>query len=129
MPLLVVSPYTPPGTISGKCGVTGYPPCGPQSIVPPYIHDFGSILAYTEWNFGFNPTFIAAPYYADYNAPDWGPQHNNVPLSDFFSLPVGQGLPFTYIKTPNDYTCFQNHIKSKTCALDSSWVCLLYTSR
>jgi phospholipase C len=124
VPLLVVSPYTP-NYVSGACGSGEPNQCphfGPPSDQYQYVHDFGSILAYIEWNFGFNPPFIAAPYYADYNAPEWGPQHNNVPLSDFFPLPVGQGLPFTYIKTPNDYTCFQNHIKSKTCALDSSWV-------
>ena len=62
VPLLVVSEYTPAGYVSGAL-----PSPGRQPI---YEHDFGSILAFTEWNFNFNPQFVAEPYYADYNALD-----------------------------------------------------------
>jgi phosphoesterase family protein len=81
VPLLVVSEYTGASTsgggyISGKCGTS----CTNNKF--PYQHDFGSILAFTEYNLGL--PFIAQPYYADYNAPD--NVAPNVPLSDFFSL-------------------------------------------
>jgi Phosphoesterase family len=92
VPLLVVSEYTGPGYISGKCGVTGYPNCGQDAKAPPYVHDFGSILRFTELNFGMD--YINEPYYADYNAPDNTNPNTSVPLSDFFQ----QGPnPFTKI--------------------------------
>ena len=104
VPLLVVSPYTTAGYVSGECGVTNYPACGDSHNQPPqYVHDFGSILAYIEWNFGMPP--IAPPGYADANAPDG---NGNTPLSDFFPLPVGQGRSFTSITTTWGYWCFQN---------------------
>ncbi len=103
VPLLVVSPYTPPGYVSGACDGTF---CNNDK--PPYQHDFGSILAFTEHNFGM--PFIDGPPdkgYADYNAPDWQPS-GNIPLSDFFgSSPYN----FTNISTPEDYTCFQHFAK------------------
>ena len=61
VPLLVVSPYTPPGYVSGACVGTS---CTNDQF--PYQHDFGSILAFTEYNFTMQ--FIAKPFYADYNA-------------------------------------------------------------
>jgi len=119
VPLLVVSPYTPAGYISGECGVTGYPLCGDSKYQPSqYVHDFGSILAYTEWNFGMPPINLNSPGYADSNAPD--NQNGNTPLSDFFPLPVGQGRSFTYINTPDNDQCFQYHTGT-TCALAGSW--------
>ena len=66
VPLLVVSPYTPPGYVSGACVGTS---CTNDQF--PYQHDFGSILAFTEYNFTMQ--FIAKPFYADYNAPDGPP--------------------------------------------------------
>jgi hypothetical protein len=78
----VVSEYTQAGYVSGACsnGV-----CSNNTF--PYQHDFGSILAFTDYNFNFNPLFIATPYYADFNALDWSPDHKtHVPLSDFFGL-------------------------------------------
>ena len=59
VPLLVVSPYTAARTVSGACGGSGQPGCPNQ--VAPYVHDFGSILAFTENNFnlkvgGIGPT-------------------------------------------------------------------------
>jgi hypothetical protein len=58
--MLVVSPYTKAGTVSGPLPA-GYPPKWPPPYSGPYtanpypnpcwIHDFGSILAFTEQNF------------------------------------------------------------------------------
>jgi phosphoesterase family protein len=101
VPLLVVSPWTSAGYVSGPCDSTG---CNNDK--PPYRHDFGSILAFTEYN--FNMPFIDAvdKGYADFNAPDWQPV-GNLPLSDFFPLPVNQPRTFTHINTLKDYTFFQ----------------------
>ncbi len=109
VPLLVVSPYTPARYVSGACGGTQYPACGNAQNQPTqYVHDFGSILKYTEWNFGMPE--IAAPRYADHNAPDNIPPY--VPLSDFFPLWNGGTTPsprgFTPITTQEPYTCFQH---------------------
>jgi hypothetical protein len=56
VPLLVVSPYTGTykngtysGYVSGACGASPLPAC--PNKVPPYLHDFGSILRFTEYNF------------------------------------------------------------------------------
>ena len=95
VPLLVVSPYTGTGNaqtgystyVSGKCGASPLPSCPNFGTNHVYVHDFGSILAFTEYNFGM--PFIDGPPddgYADYNAPDWGPNRGNVPLSDFFGM-------------------------------------------
>jgi phospholipase C len=120
VPLLVVSEYTynpqtGGGYVSGACG-TGEPNQCPyfgkssDYVFGEYTHDFGSILAYTEWNFGFNPQgIVGPPGYADWNAPDWSTDHqSHVPLSDFFNWP-GSGQPFTAISTPHPYTCFTTH--------------------
>lgn len=101
MPLLVVSPYTPPGYVSGACVGTS---CTNDQF--PYQHDFGSILAFTEYNFTMQ--FIAKPFYADYNAPDWSSDHTtHVPLSDFFGSTT---YNFTNISIPAQYQyqCFQH---------------------
>ncbi|HWY54436.1 MAG TPA: alkaline phosphatase family protein [Terriglobales bacterium] len=79
VPLLVLSEYTKAGYVSGACDSTG---CNNNKF--PYQHDFGSILRFTERNFGMQPIDLADKGYADYNAPD--NQQGNVPLSDFFSL-------------------------------------------
>jgi phospholipase C len=123
VPLLVVSPYTSPH-VSGACGKGTGTDCpnfgrGPNYIFGQYTHDFGSILAYTEWNFGMPNIDQINNGYADWNAPDWSTDHrSHVPLSEFF----GSGRSFTNIKTPTDYTCFQTHHKSQTCPFDDSWV-------
>ena len=122
VPFLVVSEYTglyPNGQytnyVSGACG-TGEPnQCpyfGPPGNPLQYVHDFGSILRYAEWNFGL--PLIASLYdnweYADVNAPDG--QNGNVPLSDFFQIytgPGSTGRPFTYITTQHPSTCFMWH--------------------
>jgi hypothetical protein len=105
VPLLVVSEYSQAGYVSGAC--TGSCP----NKVFPYVHDFGSILRFTELNLGMQ--LIDSPYYADANAPDGA--NGNVPLSDFFSL--SNQRSFTPIATPyppskftSYYTTLQNSV-------------------
>ncbi len=118
VPLLVVSPYT--GTwsnnaygpyVSGACG-SGEPNC-PNNVFP-YGHDFGSILAFTEWN--FKMPFIDETGdngYADYNAPDWSSDHQqHVPLSDFFSLYPTKRQFVSINSTLEPYTFFQTYYKT-----------------
>ena len=69
------------------------------------MHDFGRILAYIEQNFNLPSIDAVDKGYADYNAPDWGPQRNNIPLSDFFGSTF---YNFASINTSEPYTCFQN---------------------
>jgi phospholipase C len=79
VPFLAVSEYTQAGYVSGAC--IGNCP----NKVFPFVHDFGSILKFTEYNFGLN--FIDQSGdngYADRNALDGA--NGNIPLSDFFSL-------------------------------------------
>jgi hypothetical protein len=100
VPFMVVSEYTKAGYVSGGC--TGN--C-PQNVFP-YVHDFGSILAFTEYNFGIPA--IAPPLYADFNAPDG--VNGNLPLSDFFNLANQRG--FTSISTPYAPSFFQDYYKN-----------------
>ena len=102
VPLLVVSEYTKAGYVSGSC-TTNCP-----NKVFPYVHDFGSILAFTENNFGMS--YVARPYYADYNAPDRGPLNQNIPLSDFFSLSNQRN--FTNISTPYPASLFEGYYQN-----------------
>jgi phospholipase C len=97
VPLLVVSAYTKAGYVSGACQLN----C-PQKVFP-YVHDFGSILAFIEYNFGMPP--IAKPYYADYNALDGA--NGNIPLSDFFSL--SNQRSFTNINTSYNAQFFEDY--------------------
>jgi phospholipase C len=114
VPFLVVSEYTGTksgtnyvGYISGACGTTGQPSCPNTNKI--YQHDFGSILAFTEYN--FNLPKIAPPLYADNNTID--SFNGNVPLSDFFSLYTGSGSigrPFVQIPiTQYPPSFFQNY--------------------
>jgi Phosphoesterase family len=116
VPLLVVSPYTGThqngaysGYISGACGASPLPPCPNKTF--PYVHDFGSILRFTEYNFGMGLIYPNTNYYANANAPDGA--NGNVSLSDFFPLPTTQPRPFVPISIPQqyNYTCFQNFAK------------------
>jgi Phosphoesterase family len=89
VPLLVVSPYTQAGYVSGDIRN--------QGKQQPYIHDFGSILNFIEYAFGQNGRYLA-PFgigprqypYADYFAPDapttpgCNPALCPYSLSDFF---------------------------------------------
>jgi len=98
VPLLVVSAYTQAGYVSGSCTSN----C-PQDVAP-YVHDFGSILAFMEYNFlGWNAIGTIAPSeypVADYWAPDWNNPTNNVPLQEFFQHSYQD---FTLIPTPPGY--------------------------
>jgi hypothetical protein len=98
VPLLVVSPYTgiknQNGTYSGYVSGNTLTQGGE---VFPYIHDFGSILAYIENNFALTIGAINSQNqydFADGHAPDWG-NGKNIPLSDFF--PLAAARPFTPI--------------------------------
>jgi len=128
VPLLVVSAYNyratgSTGYISGACVAQGNCP----NDKPPYVHDFGSILNFTEWALGtggqplhfngqppqsgINPTYP----YADYWAPD-GPITCTTcaySLSDFFVPNLGNNptpTPFTPIPLPpvlcNSQVCY-----------------------
>jgi hypothetical protein len=77
VPLLVVSPYTKAGYVSGS--IPG------QGKVFPYVHDFGSILRFIELNFGISDTINQQYQFADFHAPDNA--NGNVPLSEFFLWP------------------------------------------
>jgi len=99
VPFLVVSEYTGAST-SGGGYISG--PCTPPNcpnLNPIYQHDFGSILAFTEFN--FNLPKIASPVYADNNALD--AVGTNIPLSDFFPLctPTCAGRSFFPIPVTN----------------------------
>jgi Phosphoesterase family len=111
VPFMVVSEFTGTksganytGYISGPCGIAGQPSC--PNTTAKYQHDFGSILAFTEHNFGLsNVDQSGNNGYADYNAPDWSADHiTHVPLSDFFALWTSNssvGRPF--IQVPSSY--------------------------
>lgn len=103
VPFLVASEYTKAGYVSGAC--TGN--CPNKALT--YQHDFGSILAFTEYNFGM--PFIDQSGdngYADYNAIDRA--NGNIPLSDFFSLSNQRN--FTNITTPYSPSFFENYYVS-----------------
>jgi hypothetical protein len=91
VPLLVVSPYTDAGTVSGS-GVST-PDCKNASVF--YCHDFGSILKFIENNFSLSEIgLLDALNYADHFAPD--NKGTNVPLSEFFTL----GTKRTFYQIP-----------------------------
>jgi hypothetical protein len=95
VPLLVVSAYTPAGYVSGDTRTHG------ETF--PYLHDFGSILAFIENNFlGFNAIGQINPQYnfADNFAPDYQPNPPNVPLADFFPIHQNQPRQFQPIILP-----------------------------
>jgi hypothetical protein len=93
-----------------------------QGEVQPYIHDFGSILNFIEYNFGENQHSLGEIYpqyhYADYYAPD-GPAvypPSLYSLSDFFPsftnprkfTPFTQGINYATqcFITPKIQGCF-----------------------
>jgi hypothetical protein len=93
VPLLVISAYTPAGYISGSPGQGGE--------TPPYIHDFGSILNFSEYvfsGFGVAPGGIGPVEWPfdDYWAPDSYLSGNcsqsvcPYSLFDFFRFNAGQ---------------------------------------
>ena len=97
VPLMVVSEYTPAGYVSGA-----FPSPGKTF---PYVHDFGSILRFAEFNFGMGLVYPLTNYYADANAPDGA--EGNTPLSDFFNTSTPRG--FTTISTPYPPSKFRNY--------------------
>ncbi len=101
VPLLVVSAYTPVGYVSGDTRNPG----GGEKF--PYIHDFGSILAFTENNFGISIGSINVSYpFADAFAPDWE-NGRNIPLSDFFGLTTPR--PYVPITAHNPVSFYTNN--------------------
>jgi len=134
VPFLVVSAYTSPGTVSGFCtqGVdcVGSGGTGAHNVAP-HQHDFGSVLAFIEYNFGLGVGCInvsgsgrdgvtcnnigpgGAPGnvpFADYFAPEaqagGGPY---VPLSDFFTSQSPRGFtPITLVGNSFTFNYFYN---------------------
>lgn len=106
VPLLVVSAYTGSpgkGYVSGAIS-------GPPLYPPPmqFTHDFGSILAFIENNFGIPIGSIGSQQYpfADNFAPELAA--GVIPLADFFQFPY---RTFTAIPVPVgfDSSYFQNY--------------------
>jgi phospholipase C len=121
VPLLVVSPYTKAATVSGPLtpGAPFPPPYSGPYTAHPYpnpcwIHDFGSILEFTEQNFyPAGSTFIApSPFtYADANSFDSVCNGQAVvPLWEFFNSSTI--LPFTTIPAPHPASFFQNYFNT-----------------
>jgi phospholipase C len=124
VPMLVVSPYTKAGTVSGPLPA-GYPPKWPPPYSGPYtanpypnpcwIHDFGSILAFTEQNFYPARSRRIAPsgfVYADDNTFDTECNGTAaVPLWEFFNSSTI--LPFTAISAPYAPTYFETYTSKK----------------
>jgi len=108
VPLLVVSPYTKVGTVSGPLtAASHFPP--PYPPPPQWTHDFGSILNFIEQNFYPAGTQIApAPYtYADANTFDTQFSGQTVvPLWEFFNN--GSIRTFTPISAPYNAMFFEN---------------------
>jgi phospholipase C len=114
VPLLVVSPYTTAGTVSGALNPTSpFPPPYPPN--PCWTHDFGSILAFTEQNFytAGNTQIAPSPYtYADSNSLDRVCQNQTVvPMWEFFNGPF---RAFTPISAPYSATYFENYYNTPT---------------
>jgi hypothetical protein len=100
VPFLVISAYQAPGNqqpgyVSGD---TRTPGGGEQ---PPYIHDFGSILAFIENNFGLAIGSINPGYkFADAFAPERLALNPTIPLADFFCTAPCPYQPFRQIVVP-----------------------------
>jgi len=103
VPFLVVSAYTPAGYVSGALPSPG--------MDAQHTHDFGSILAFIENNFGLTIGGIGGVNYPF--ADNWAPelQAGFVPLADFFPISsktprLFQGIP---IDPPYGQSYFQNY--------------------
>jgi phospholipase C len=112
VPFLVVSEYTGGNLqngsyISGACGPGFSASC--PNMAPPYVHDFGSILKFTEYNFGLqNIDQSGHNGYADNNALD--NVGTNISLQDFFQLYPGSPRSFVQIPVTNyPASFFQNY--------------------
>src|SRR5580692_864514 len=130
VPLLVVSAYTGTynqqtktysGYVSGACGASPLPSC--PNLKAPYVHDFGSILAFTEWNFlgtsGIGKIGQDDYPFADEFAPEWQEGAGAVPLLDMFPLTTAR--PFHQIIVPPGYgvSYFQNYFTNNPSASPS----------
>ena len=113
VPLLFVSPYTQAGYVSGAIsGLPTYPP--PLQ----YTHDFGSILAFIEYNFlgasgigTIDPSYV----FADAYAPDLNHPVGNIPLQDFLQFPYRDFTPIPIdppYNSPSYFTSFQGDPQS-----------------
>jgi hypothetical protein len=98
VPFLVVSAYTPPGTVSGYCtqAVTCFGDGGSGvENTAPHQHDFGSILAFVEYNFGLGIGCINSEYStsgATCNNSGNGPP-GGYPFADYYAPEVHAGYP------------------------------------
>ena len=103
VPFLVVSAYTPAGYVSGALPTPG--------MDAKHTHDFGSILAFIEYNFGLKIGSIGGSSYPF--ADNWAPevQAGFVPLGDF--LPISYKNPRLFQGIPVDplhgQSYFQNY--------------------
>jgi hypothetical protein len=108
---LVVSAYTPPGTVSGAIGL-GTPTYPPP---PQWTHDFG-ILKFTENNF-LGPTAQIAPSgytYADSNSLDAVYQGQPVvPLWEFFLGSYCSFTPILPTSSAYDANYFMNYYTTR----------------
>jgi hypothetical protein len=149
VPLLVVSAYNNQCTAPACNGYPGYI-SGPtvdgeeSNMKPPYIHDFGSILGFIEWNFGLPPypavedvntcgiagalSETGCQYeFADYFAPDgeWecsnspycGDSYQGYPLQDFFNFSLSTLNAFTEITNAKypAYCFYGTYMTSSDC--------------
>jgi hypothetical protein len=113
VPLLFVPPYTQAGYVSGA--ISGQP-----TYPPPlqYTHDFGSILAFIEYNFlgasgigTIDPSYV----FADAYAPDLNHPVGNIPLQDFLQFPYRDFTPIPIdppYNSPSYFTSFQGDPQS-----------------
>jgi hypothetical protein len=118
VPLLVVGAYLKQVTAQGGY-ISGTP--GQGGEVPPYVHDFGSILNFIEYAFGQggNPlggTGGISPqyFYADWLAPD-GP---NTPGCTRQQCPYGLSDFFNFSQLPRNPTYIPGYKYNTSCFLN-----------
>ena len=113
VPLLVVSEYTKPGTVSGALSSDTIPTLAQYTNIPKsWEHDFGSLLNFTEQNFSLPPIAPAGYSYADSNTFDTTYQNQTVvPLWEFFTSSAK--LPFTTISAPYSASYFESYYEKK----------------
>lgn len=109
VPLIVVSEFTQPGTVSGALSSNTIP-SSYANIPAAWEHDFGSLLNFAEQNFSL-PTIAPVGYsYADANTFDTiYNKQTVVPLWEFFT--ASTPLPFTSIAAPYPASYFEGYYK------------------
>src|SRR5271165_1459913 len=99
VPLLVVSPYTQPGIVSGALSSNTLPTLAQYANLPhAWAHDFGSLLKFAEENFYPAGTRIAPTGYTYADSNTFDTSYNGktvVPMWEFFTSPTV--VPFTAI--------------------------------